>query len=322
MVSRPRIAVVGQRAVEPRERRRAVRAVGDHLGDHRVVVGADDAAGLDRGVDAHAARVARRAGPGRRTGRSCASSAFTRASIAWPVIVTSTSSGSPAATRSCSSTRSSPVTSSVTGCSTCSRAFISRKKCVDGIVGVGDELDRAGAVVARGLRQRDRLVARASRAARRRRPATATPRSPSGGAAAASTRARRARARCRACRRSPAPRCAARAAGSARGTRGRRRSPPAASRRAAAIASSRSSARSTTRIPRPPPPAAALTSTGYSTVSRRVASGRSARRPRSAASFARTLSPISSIASGDGPTNTTPASAHARASAGFSDRKP
>ena len=35
--------------------------------------------------------------------------------------------GSPAATRICSSTRSRPVTSSVTGCSTCRRVFISRK---------------------------------------------------------------------------------------------------------------------------------------------------------------------------------------------------
>ena len=35
-------------------------------------------------------------------------------------------SGSPAATRSCSSTRSRPVTASVTGCSTCSRALTSR----------------------------------------------------------------------------------------------------------------------------------------------------------------------------------------------------
>ena len=35
--------------------------------------------------------------------------------------------GSPVATRNCSRTRSRPVTSSVTGCSTCSRVFISRK---------------------------------------------------------------------------------------------------------------------------------------------------------------------------------------------------
>ena len=34
------------------------------------------------------------------------------------------------------------------------------------------------------------------------------------------------------------------------------------------------------------------------------------------------LSPIASIADAGGPTNTMPASAHARGSAGFSDRKP
>ncbi len=35
---------------------------------------------------------------------------------------------SPAAMRTCSSTRSMPVTISVTGCSTCRRVFISMKK--------------------------------------------------------------------------------------------------------------------------------------------------------------------------------------------------
>ena len=38
-------------------------------------------------------------------------------------------SGSPAAMRSCSATRSRPVTSSVTGCSTWMRQLHSRKKC-------------------------------------------------------------------------------------------------------------------------------------------------------------------------------------------------
>ena len=37
-------------------------------------------------------------------------------------------SGSPAAEEIISSTRSSPVTDSVTGCSTCKRVFISKKK--------------------------------------------------------------------------------------------------------------------------------------------------------------------------------------------------
>ena len=58
------------------------------------------------------------------------SSAYTRASIAQPSMRTSSwvkGSGSPAAIRIIHSTRSSPVTASVTGCSTWSRVFISRK---------------------------------------------------------------------------------------------------------------------------------------------------------------------------------------------------
>ena len=49
-------------------------------------------------------------------------SAYTRASKAWPERVSwgcVRGSGSPAATRSCHSTRSMPLTISVTGCSTC-----------------------------------------------------------------------------------------------------------------------------------------------------------------------------------------------------------
>ncbi len=58
-------------------------------------------------------------------------SALMRTSMAWPLRCTSSwvnPRGSPAATLSCHSTRSSPVTSSVTGCSTWSRVFISKKK--------------------------------------------------------------------------------------------------------------------------------------------------------------------------------------------------
>ena len=131
--SAPRIAV----SASARSRRASAvarsRAVGDHLGDHRVVVGADDAAGLDRGVDAHAAPGSAPAAPARRTGRSCGvlgvDARLDRVAVQRDA---RRRAASPAATRSCSSTRSRPVTSSVTGCSTCSRAFISRKKCVDG----------------------------------------------------------------------------------------------------------------------------------------------------------------------------------------------
>jgi hypothetical protein len=42
-------------------------------------------------------------------------------------LVLRSGSGSPAATRSCHSTRSRPVMASVTGCSTCRRVFISMK---------------------------------------------------------------------------------------------------------------------------------------------------------------------------------------------------
>lgn len=50
--------------------------------------------------------------------------------IAWPLIRRSSwrnESGSPSATRICSRTISSPAISSVTGCSTCRRVFISMK---------------------------------------------------------------------------------------------------------------------------------------------------------------------------------------------------
>ena len=60
----------------------------------------------------------------------------------------------PAATRNCSATRSSPVVHSVTGCSTCSRVFISRKK--NRPLVVGQELDGAGADVADRRRRRPR----------------------------------------------------------------------------------------------------------------------------------------------------------------------
>src|SRR5260370_1064704 len=60
-----------------------------------------------------------------------ASSEHSRTSIACPENFISSClrpSGSPAATRNCNSTRSSPVIASVTGCSTCRRGFISLKK--------------------------------------------------------------------------------------------------------------------------------------------------------------------------------------------------
>ena len=121
------------------ERRRAVRAVGDHLGEHRVVV---------RGrPPCPPRRRCRRASPpgwrrqatirpleGRKPLRRVlgVDARLDRVAVRAARPPGASGSGSPAATRSCSSTRSSPVTASVTGCSTCRRAFISRKKNSDG----------------------------------------------------------------------------------------------------------------------------------------------------------------------------------------------
>ena len=262
LVVRPRIAVSRQRAVQPRERGRAVRAVGDHLGDHRVVVGADDAAGLDRGVDAHAARVARQQRPGRPTGRSCASSALMRASIAWPLSVSLDVERLARGDPQLQLDQVEPGDQLGHRVLDLQPRVHLEEEVRRGVVGVGDELDRAGAVVARGLRPARPPPRPAARAARARRPATATPRAPSGGGAAASTRARRARARCRARRR-----CTCTSMCRARGRKrsmNTRSSPKPAAPRAAPRRSPRRARRrdSTTRIPRPPPPAAALTSSG------------------------------------------------------------
>ena len=61
-----------------------------------------------------------------------ASSALMRHSMAWPrgrdVLLAERRAARPAATSTCSRTRSQPVTASVTVCSTWMRVFISRKK--------------------------------------------------------------------------------------------------------------------------------------------------------------------------------------------------
>ena len=78
-----------------------------------------------------AACAARRCGRSRAGSRCAGFSAQRRTSIACPPVRISSclsGSSSPAATRSCHSTRSSPVIISVTGCSTCRRVFISMKK--------------------------------------------------------------------------------------------------------------------------------------------------------------------------------------------------
>ncbi|CAM5646649.1 hypothetical protein SANTM175S_00451 [Streptomyces antimycoticus] len=103
--------------------------------------------------------------------------------------------------------------------------------------------------------------------------------------------------------------------------------------RAAASMDSRSVSRfSTLRIPRPPPPATALTNTGKpSSSAARTSSSTSvdgSEEPSTgtpaarAAATARALFPVSSRICALGPTNVIPASSHARARSGFSDRKP
>ena len=114
----------------------AVDAPDDELADEVVVVLADLVAGCVSAVQAHAEAVGHdelgdAAGGGEESpaGRVLGVDAASRwrglaaGSTSW-----SNDSGTPDATRICSATRSMPVTSSVTGCSTCSRVFISRKK--------------------------------------------------------------------------------------------------------------------------------------------------------------------------------------------------
>ncbi len=196
-------------------RRVAILAPRDHLGEHRVVVRAHLVAGAKAAVDA-----LRRARAGmRQCGDACRSTAGTRGpgprrraaprsrGRAARSASCASGSGSPAATRSCHSTRSRPVTISVTGCSTCSRVFISMKK--KRAVLLGDELDRARADVADGLRRGDRGLAHRAASLGRHARAPAPPRAPSGGGAAPSSRARTDARRCRACRRTPGSRCGA-----------------------------------------------------------------------------------------------------------------
>ena len=112
---------------------RAAVAAGHELGDERVVVDGDRVALVDAAVVAHAGAARGRAGPGsgrgweeaRGPGPPRRRGTRSRGPAA-PGPPGAKGSGSPCATRICSFTRSSPVTISVTGCSTCRRVFISR----------------------------------------------------------------------------------------------------------------------------------------------------------------------------------------------------
>ena len=139
---RPQEAGVGRQAedhrlVERRDQRPpgglAVGAVGDHLAEHRVVDGADAPARSQRGVDADAVAdrprdEAGHAGLGQEPAEGVLGIDPRLDGVARDGdVVLGERQRVARAMSSCRSTRSRPVTSSVTGCSTWSRVFISRK---------------------------------------------------------------------------------------------------------------------------------------------------------------------------------------------------
>ena len=135
LVVRPRIAVRSSASTRRSSRRLPIRPGGDDLAEHRVVLRGHLLAALQGLIDpdprslrpAHERRRARLREETRRTGprRRCALRSRARTGPARP---RRGRARSPAATRSCSSTRSSPPQiASVTGCSTWRRVFISRK---------------------------------------------------------------------------------------------------------------------------------------------------------------------------------------------------
>ncbi len=112
--------------------------VGDDLGQHGVVVRADHRSRLDSAVhpdrsslvaDLEPVQPPGRGQPvaGRVLGVEPGLDRMAAGTRSPPPRAPRRGRAAPAATRSCNRTRSSPVTASVTGCSTCSRVFISRK---------------------------------------------------------------------------------------------------------------------------------------------------------------------------------------------------
>ncbi len=234
--------------------------------------------------------------------------------------------------RSCSRTTSTPVTISLTGCSTWRRALISRKPKRRPLL-VDEELARGRALV---LERADEAHGGAEDLVRERLragPARAPPRPASGSGAGACSRGGRGG--------STAPwRSASTCTSTWRARRTKRStnsrpSPNAccASAEAAVQAPRSSSGRSTRRMPRPPPPPAALSRIGKPTSSatappRPPSRPRRSRRPigipRLAGRGARggLVAAALRIASGPGPTNAIPASTHASDSSGRSETKP
>ena len=240
---------------------------------------------------------------------------------------------SPRAIRICASTRSTPVTISVMGCSTCSRVFISRKK-------KRPSSSRRNSIVpalvypptAQPPWRHPRCGLEGTGIQR----GTAFPRSPSDAAAGSSIRARRTAAPFHAGRPATVLRCAE---GGRAGARDRSPESPkavAASERAARIELDSSSGEVTSLIPLPPPPATALMRSGYPmrAAARSITDsaspgpngssvpGTTGTPAAIAARRAAVLLPISAIASGVGPMNVSPASRHAAGKASFSARNP
>ena len=102
------------------------------LAEQRVVVGRHDGAHVERGVKAHlgAARDVQHgdvAAGREEVGGLGVDAALDGVAARWRCRPAVKGSSAPAATRSCHLTRSTPLTNSVTGCSTCRRVFISMK---------------------------------------------------------------------------------------------------------------------------------------------------------------------------------------------------
>ena len=135
VVATPSTVELAQRAPGAADRRRPVRAPDHDLGQQRVVERGD----LARPAPA-SCRSAPTARPAAAPARPCPAAAGSRGpgprrrsgtrsrARAPRSVLGQRASGSPAAIRSCSATRSTPVTSSVVGCSTWMRVFISMKK--------------------------------------------------------------------------------------------------------------------------------------------------------------------------------------------------
>ncbi len=236
---------------------------------------------------------------------------------------------SPDAMRSCDWTRSTSVTSSVTVCSTWMRGFISMKTWLP------RSSTRNSTVPALVYPM---WVANLTASAQIRTRSSGS--SAGAGAISMTFWCRRCSEQSRSyrCRTVPAPSariCTSMCLGSRTAcSRNTVASPNAdsASRIAASMDSRSVLCSGTRRIPRPPPPATALTNTGNpmsSAAATRASTSsdgsdeRSTGSPASrAAATALALLPVSSSTSTLGPTNVMPAARQARASSGFSDRKP